>query len=153
MWLPCLTDWVTWRILEKPFFQPNREKASSNITYLITRCKFFFLFIGREFTTRPVNNCGQIMVCSCTMSSNCVWPHKWAKWEGSHLISVWHSCPFPKIFITKKICNRMIKQLLNSVMAKYRDLSVSRRSIICLSRWPVTWQISIFCSTSSNNFQ
>ena len=29
--------------------------------------------------------------------------------------------------------DRMIKQLLNSVIAKYRDLSVSRRSIICLS--------------------
>ena len=29
----------------------------------------------------------------------------------------------------------MIKQLLNSVIAKYRDLSVSRRSIICLSLW------------------
>ena len=27
----------------------------------------------------------------------------------------------------------MIKQLLNSGIAKYRDLSVSRRSIICLS--------------------
>ena len=27
----------------------------------------------------------------------------------------------------------MIKQLLNSVFAKYHDLSVSRRSIICLS--------------------
>jgi hypothetical protein len=26
----------------------------------------------------------------------------------------------------------MIKQLLNSVLAKYRDLSVPRRSIICL---------------------
>ena len=29
----------------------------------------------------------------------------------------------------------MIKQLLNLVIAKYRDLSVSRRSIICLSVW------------------
>ena len=29
----------------------------------------------------------------------------------------------------------MIKQLLISVIAKYRDLSVSRRSIICLSLW------------------
>ena len=29
--------------------------------------------------------------------------------------------------------DRMMKQLLNSVIAKYRDLSVSRRSIICLS--------------------
>ena len=27
----------------------------------------------------------------------------------------------------------MIKQLLNSVVAKYRDLSVSRRTITCLS--------------------
>ena len=31
-----------------------------------------------------------------------------------------------------KLCKLMIKQLLNSVLAKYRDLSVSRRSIICL---------------------
>ena len=29
----------------------------------------------------------------------------------------------------------MIKQLLNSVIAKYRDLPVSRTSIICLSLW------------------
>ena len=32
-----------------------------------------------------------------------------------------------------KLGDRMIRQLLNSVVAKYRDLSVSRRSIICLS--------------------
>ena len=31
-----------------------------------------------------------------------------------------------------KLGDRMIKQLLNSVIAKYRDLSMSRRSIICL---------------------
>ena len=29
----------------------------------------------------------------------------------------------------------MIKKLLNLVIAKYRDLPVSRRSIICLSLW------------------
>ena len=29
--------------------------------------------------------------------------------------------------------DRMIKQLLTSVIAKYRDLSLSRRSIVCLS--------------------
>ena len=33
-----------------------------------------------------------------------------------------------------KLGDRMIKQLLNSVIAKYRDLSVSRRSVICQSR-------------------
>ena len=32
-----------------------------------------------------------------------------------------------------KVGGRMMKQLLNSIIAKYRDLSVSRRSIICLS--------------------
>ena len=36
-------------------------------------------------------------------------------------------------FVDQKNDDRMIKQLLNSVIAKYHDLSVSRRSIICLS--------------------
>ena len=106
--------------------------------------KFFFLFIGWEPTTWPANNCLQIMVCSCAMPSNCVW-----------LQIIFCSCVketvlfaflrsllpengrllrFPRIFIKKnKLGDRMIKQLLNSVIAKYRDLSVSRRSIICLS--------------------
>ena len=35
--------------------------------------------------------------------------------------------------LKNKLGDRMIKRLLNSVIAKYRDLSVSRRSIICLS--------------------
>ena len=47
--------------------------------------------------------------------------------------------------------DRMIKQLLNSVIAKYRDLLVSRRSIIRLSRSARHRQITIFFSTSSNN--
>ena len=34
--------------------------------------------------------------------------------------------------VDQKNGDRMIKQLLNSVIVKYRDLSVSRRSIICL---------------------
>ena len=35
--------------------------------------------------------------------------------------------------VDQKNVEGMIKQLLNSVMAKYRDLSVCRRSFICLS--------------------
>ena len=42
-------------------------------TVIIIQSKFFFLFIGREPTTWPANNCLQIMVCSCVMPSNCVW--------------------------------------------------------------------------------
>ena len=41
---------------------------------------------------------------------------------------------FRRYYLLKnKLRNRMIKQLLNSVIAKYCDLSVSCRSIICLS--------------------
>ena len=35
--------------------------------------------------------------------------------------------------LKNKLGDRMIKQLLNSVITKYRDLPVSRTSIICLS--------------------
>ena len=42
---------------------------------------------------------------------------------------------FPNKFIKKNILGDwMIKQFLNSVIPKYRDLSMSHRSIICLSR-------------------
>ena len=34
-------------------------------TVIIIWCKCFFLFIGREPTMWPANNCLQIMVCSC----------------------------------------------------------------------------------------
>ena len=43
------------------------------IIIVIIRCKFFFLFIGREPTTWPANNCLQITVCSWALSSNFVW--------------------------------------------------------------------------------
>ena len=33
--------------------------------------------------------------------------------------------------VDQKNGDRMVKQLLNSVIAKYHDLSVSRRSIMC----------------------
>ena len=42
------------------------------ILLFIIRCIFFFLSIGRESTTWPVNNCLQIMVCSCIVPSKCV---------------------------------------------------------------------------------
>ena len=42
---------------------------------------------------------------------------------------------FRRYYLLKnKLSDRMIKQLLNSVIEKYRDLSVSRRSIICRLR-------------------
>ena len=109
------------------------------IKIIIIRCKCFFLFIGQKPTTWPANNCLQIMVCSCAMSFNCFWLQILfcscvnETTLFSVLRSLLHengrSLRFPKIFLG----DRMIKQLLNSVIAKYRDFSVSRRSIICFS--------------------
>ena len=44
----------------------------------------------------------------------------------------------------------MIKQLLNSIIAKYRDYSVSRRSIICLSLR--LWQIIHLLTTGKPRY-
>ena len=43
----------------------------------------------------------------------------------------------------------MIKQLLNSVISKYRDFSTSCSPVSCLNRSARHWQITIFYSTSS----
>ena len=58
-----------------PSSQPPFQYATctSPIMHLVIRSKVFFLFIGREPTTWPANNCLQIMVCSCAMPSNSVW--------------------------------------------------------------------------------
>ena len=87
------------------------------------------------------------MVCSCAMPSNCVWLFVWLQiifctcvketvlfsFLRSLLCENGRSLRFSRTFIKKnKLGDRMIKQLLNSVIAKYRDLSVSRS--ICLSR-------------------
>ena len=42
---------------------------------------------------------------------------------------------FPKIFIKKQTWSLNDKTILNLVIEKYNDLSVSRRSIICPSLW------------------
>ena len=136
-----------------------------SIISIIIRSKLFSLSIGREPTTWPANNCLQIMVCSCAMPSNCVWLQiifctcvketVLFSFLRSLLRENGRSLRFPRIFIKKnKLGDRMIKQLLYPVIAKYRDLSVSRRSTIYLSRnnWSARHrQITIFCSTSSNN--
>ena len=104
----------------------------------IIRCKCFFLFIGREPTTWPANNCPQIMVFSCVMSFKCVWlqillclcVNETTLAPCSFMLTA-----FRRYYLLKnKLSDWMIKQLLNSVIAKYRDLSVASRSIICRSR-------------------
>ena len=87
------------------------------------------------------------------------------KWNHAFLLLAialawkWQIASLPEdIHWKNKLGDRMIKQLLNSVIAKYRDLSLSHHSIICLSLqlrqivyWSARhWQITIVCLTSSN---
>ena len=74
--------------------------------------QMFLPFHWPRAPTWPANNCQQIMVCSCAMSVYCFW-----------LQIVFCSCVNESTLFS-------FLQLLNSVLAKYRDLSVSRRSII-----------------------
>ena len=111
--------------------------------------------MARESTTWPENNCLQIMVCSCAMSSNFVWlqiPVIFCSCVNETTLFSFlrlllcesdRALHFPmKIFIRKKskLGDRMIKQLLNSSIARYRDLSVSRRSITGLSLRLHNWR-------------
>ena len=79
-----------------------------HITYFVIRCKFFFLFIGWKPTTWPANNCLQIMVCSWTMSSNCVWLQIILcscvneTTRDTFLREKGRSLRFPKIFVKKQ---------------------------------------------------
>ena len=106
---------------------------------IIIRCVFSSLSIGRESTTWPANNCLQIIVCSCVAPSkrgllqiifcSCVMGTTFSreKWQIAFL-----SCQ-EVIKIWKQSWWSNDKTIIDSVITKYHDLSVSRRSIICLS--------------------
>ena len=130
------------------------DRASKNrVSRIIIRSKFFFLFIGRGPTTWPANNCLQIMVCSCAMPSNSVWLQiifcscvketVLFSFLRSLLRENGRSLRFPRIFIKKKQTRWSNDKttLLNSVIAKYCDLSESRRSIIIICLSLQLWQI------------
>ena len=101
--------------------------------------QIFLPFIGREPITWSANNCLQIMVCWCVMSANFVClqiifcPCKNETTSFSFLQSLLREngrSSLPEdIPLKNKLDERMIKQLLNSVIAKYRVFSVSCRSI------------------------
>ena len=79
----------------------------------------------------------QIIFCSCVNETTLFSLLRSLLSENGRLLR------FPKI-----LCDRMKKQLLNSVVVKYSDLSVSRRSIICLSLW--LWQIIDLLATDKS---
>ena len=126
------------------------ELLKSAVSILWQWCRFVFLFIGRELTTWPANNCLQIMVCSCSVSSNCVWLQiilcscinetALFCFFASLLLENGRSLCFSKKFIKKhKLSDQTIKKkLLNSSYHKISwFISVSHRSIVCRS-WRLT---------------
>jgi len=100
---------------------------------------FSFLFIGRELSMWPANDCLQISVllqmifCSCIIIEAAFLCEKGG--------SVLRACrEWFDIFSWSKEPWLNLKQLLNLVITNYCDFSVSCGSIICLSLW--LWQIS-----------
>ena len=67
------SPWITGDLKKLMHGRDIMKKLLTIKTNIIIRCKCFFLFIGREPTTWPANNCIQIMVCSCAMSFKCFW--------------------------------------------------------------------------------
>ena len=123
---------------------PSHSAFSEDNNFYYYSKQIFLSFHWPRAHQVTCNNCLQIMVCSCAMPSNCVWLQiifctcvketVLFSFLRSLLRENGRSLRFPRIFIKKnKLGDRKIKQLLNSVIAKYHDLSVSRRSIICLS--------------------
>ena len=124
----------------------------------------FFLFIGRQPTTWTSNNCLQIMSCSCAMLSNCVWLQIIfcscvnETTRDRYCMNKGKSLRFPKIFIKKQTWWSNDKTIIE---LGYRKISwfVSVSQINYLpqpsasaNNWSARhWQITIFCSTSSNN--
>ena len=94
--------------------------GGTQVTTIMIRWIFSFLFIGWKLTTWPANNCLQISVllqlifCSCAKMAD-RFPQQ-AESDLTYLVD-------------QKNGDRLIRQLLNSVIAKYRDLSVSRRRL------------------------
>ena len=88
--------------------------------HITIQCKFFFVFIGLEPTYCVWV---QVIFCSC-VNETTPFSFLWSLLHENGRLLRW-----PK----NKLGDWIIKQSLTSVITKYHDLSVSRRSIICLS--------------------
>ena len=131
---------------------------------LIIRCIFALLSTGRELTTWPKNNYLQIMVCSCVVPSKCVL-----------LQIIFCSCVIGTTFSKEKwqiaslSCQEVIKIWKQSwwsndktiIELRYHKISwfvsvsqinyLPQPSALANNSSARHWQITIFCSTSSNN--
>ena len=120
-------------------------KNRSNI--IIIRCKCFFLFIGREPSTWPANNCLQVMVCA--MSSIFV---------GLQIMNIADRFASQRYSLKKKSRwsnDETIIELGYRKISWFASVSqfnyLPQRSASAINWFSRHWQITIVCSTSSNN--
>ena len=138
--------------------QPSKAFKFNHQHWKENEKKNFFLFIGCKSTMWPAKNYLLIMVFSWAMSSNCIWLHiifcscinETTLFSFLQLLlrEKRHIASLMEIFIKKLIwwLNGKTILLLNSVIAKYRDLSVCRISIIHSS-----FGLHPFCSPHLTN--
>ena len=125
----------------------------------VNNCSFSSFSLS---TTWPSNSCQQALGCSCVVRSKNVllqisfYSHRTLVWKmADRFLELSESDR-----LNMKKIDRLIKQLLISVIAKYCDFSVSCGTIIFLSfrlrqindlLTNEIRQITIFCPTSCNN--
>ena len=131
---------------------------------IIIRCIFSFLYIGREPTTWPANNCLQIMFCSCVVPSkrvllqitfcSCVVGTTFSKekWQTASLsfqevIKIWKQTWWSNDKTVIELGYRKISWFVSVSQINYLP-----QPSASANNWSARhWQITIFCSTSSNN--
>ena len=134
------------------------------ITTIISRCIFSFLSIGRQSTTWLANNCLQIMVCSCVvpvkrvlrqiMFCSCVIETTFSreKWQIAflscqELIKIWKQSWWSNDKTIIELGYHKISWFGRDSQIKYLP-----QPSASANNWTARhWQITIFCSTSSNN--
>ena len=153
---------VFWRGSFWSALELQRDTSSyNNNNYHCHSMQTFFFFIGQKPTTWPANNCLQIMGCSCTMLSNCVWlqivfcscvnettrDHSRVK-KGRSLC-------FPKIFIKKQTWWSNDKTIIElgyrkiSWFANVSHIKYLPQPSASANNWSSRhWEITIFFSTS-----
>ena len=106
------------------------------IKSIIIRSKFFSLFIGREHTTWPANNCLEIMVCSSAMPSNSVW-----------LQIIFYSCVKETVlfsFLCDRSCVKMADPFASKGYSLQKQTQWSNdKTIIELGYRKISWFVSV----------
>ena len=146
-WCPYYPDVCIKRI---NFSEKINLKLFVGTNIIVIRNKLVFLFIGREPTTWPTNNCLQIMVCSCAMPSNSVWL------QIIFCSSVKETAPFS--FLRSFLRENGISLRFPRIFIKKKTRWSNDKTIIQLGYRKISWFISVcladqllICSPQTNH--